>query len=104
MFKKICAIIGAAIAVILAFLIGGGLSFRRRIRRVNRDIQSIRKHADNAGDANRAVKDALDDSKRTAGEIAESNRNAQSLVGRAKDILAAAKRRASTQGDSNGSS
>lgn len=103
MWKKICAIAGTVLAAIVAAILCRGLSNRRGVSGASGNLRKAVDHAKRAGDANRAATDAIDNGKRTAGEIAESNRDARFDVDRAKAILAAAKRRADKKRNPDGS-
>ena len=105
MWKKICAVAGTILAVVVAYFLGRSLPHRGRDGGAGADFREARDDAERAGDANRDLGIAISDSKRTAGDIANLNRDAQADVDKARSILqrARALMRASDTQDSGDS-
>jgi len=100
MWKKILAIIGAVLATIIGVLIGRGLPNRRRVRGIDSDIHELGESVRRASDINNNLGEQLEVSRRSAGEIADRNRDNVADVDLAKEILRRAKAR-SSQNDDN---
>lgn len=98
MWKKVLAIGGAILAAIVGVLIGRGLPNRRRVSGTTDNLHELGESIGRAGDHNSDATDAVDDSSRLAGEIADRNRDNKSDVKRAKEILANAKARSGRVG------
>ena len=98
MWKKICAIAAAILAVIVAYFIGRGLPNRRRVRGIDTNIHDFGEHVSHTELGISDASDAVGDGRDTAGRIAELNRDAKADVQRAKDILARAKARSNQDG------
>ena len=102
MWKKILSIIAVIGGFLLAVFLG-----RRTIRRgdngVRSNLHEAGEHIERASGANSNAAGAIDDGKRTAGDIAELNRLAQADVKRAKQLLHDAIKRGKTHyGDVGG--
>lgn len=100
-WKKICAVAATVLAFIIAAILGRSLN-RRRIRGVGDDIRQALHDAGRASDANNDARNAVADGRRTAGEIANLNRDAKGDVERGREILRNAKARADRARDSSG--
>ena len=98
MWKKVIAVIAAIGGVVLAFLLGRGISNGRGIPGVAGDIREAGESLDRAGNGIADATGRLDDSHRLAGEIADRNRDNKSDVDRAKEILRRAKARSDKVG------
>jgi len=103
MWKKICAITGSVLAIIVAYFLGRNLN-RGRVLGIDADIRAAGESLKRAGRANRDAGNAVADSKRAAGELADRNRDNQADVDRGKSILHNAKARADKNRNTDGDS
>ena len=92
-WKKICAILASILAVVVAYFLGRSLPHRSRNGGIGSDIVKALDQAQRAGDVNRDLGITISDSQRTAGDIANLNRDATADVDKARRILQRARAR-----------
>ena len=93
--KKVLIVIGTVVGIILAFLLGRRNSQRTRIRGIDDDIREIGESVGRTEDSIEQARRTVGNSRRLVGESLDGNKEAEGLVGRAKEILG----RAESRGD-----
>lgn len=102
LWKKICAIAGTVLAIIVAAFIGGRLSNRRRVSGTSDDIQPIRDSLDRTGSEVDTARNAVRDSRDIVDDLHDGNRETSHIVERARQILADADARSKGKRGQNG--